>query len=337
MKDYLDTLQSAHGDHVEVYRNPDYVLARQTRNLPKVGLVSGCGAGNAPLCTGYVGLGMLDAACPGPQFGSPEVAQVVAASKAVATDEGVLHIVPHLKGDGEVFQAAADQLRKDGIRVRDVIIDDDIASRDPRHTTGRRALGTVIAAARICGAAARENLHLNRLAQICKQVNINGKSLAAVAAGNATLVDAQVDIGIGLSGEAGIQTVHVADPVALAGMLTERILNDGPFARYVTEWDVENWCWHEVEVRDTQFRHGDCALCLVSSLGPELVCDLDEVLGAVDALPEEYRTAVVRHLTGHLMSAPNPNGISVTLVKMDTQLLKFWDAPVETPVMGPLH
>ena len=335
MAEYLDKLRADFNGILDVRHNPEFVVARRSVDDTRVSLVSGCGGGHEPLCSGFVGEGMLDAACPGGTFGSPTTAQIVEASKAVASKEGVMHIVPHFKRDAEAFQTAADTLREAGIRVRDVIIDDDIALRDPRHTEGRRALGTVIAAARICGAAARSGYRLNRLAQLCKQVNVNGKSLAATLFGADAFHDTrtEVEIGIGLNGEPGIERRQVRDCAELTALLTERIISDGPFMRYVTEWDVENWRWHEVEVHDTSFRSGDRVIGIVSSLGETPVCDLDGVCQQVTETAAARGVTLERVIFGHFMSAKNPAGVAITLVKVDDEMLKFWDAPVRTAAL----
>ena len=161
---------------------------------------------------GFVGMGMLDAACPGEVFTSPTPDQMIDATKAVDGGAGVVHIVKNYTGDVMNFEMAAELARGEGIEVEAVVIDDDVAVQDSLYTAGRRGVGTTVLAEKICGAAAEEKQSLQQVAELCRKVNANGRSMGMAltscivpAAGTPTfeLGDDEIEIGIGIHGEPG--------------------------------------------------------------------------------------------------------------------------------------
>src|SRR6478735_2132147 len=173
--DALAGLAAAHPDLLDVHFDPDYVVRAGAPTPGKVALVSGGGSGHEPMHGGFVGRGMLDAACPGAGFTSPTPDQVLEATKAVNGGKGVLHIVKHYTGDVLNFEMAADLARAEGIEVEAVVIDDDVAVQDSLWTAGRRGVGTTVLAEKICGAAAEAGQSLKEIASLCHKVNANGR------------------------------------------------------------------------------------------------------------------------------------------------------------------
>src|ERR687886_103422 len=171
VKESLAGLAAAHGDILRVDAASQIIVRADAPRAGKVALVSGGGSGHEPLHGGFVGKGMLDAACPGEVFTSPTPDQMLEATKAVDGGAGVLHIVKNYTGDVMNFEMAADLARGEGIEVEAVVIDDDVAVKDSLYTAGRRGVGTTVLAEKICGAAAEEGQPLARVAALCRKVN----------------------------------------------------------------------------------------------------------------------------------------------------------------------
>src|SRR5262245_48835559 len=212
----------AHPDLITVHYDPDFIVRTDAPVKGKVGVISGGGSGHEPMHGGFVGKGMLDAACPGAVFTSPVPDQILAATQAVDGGAGILHIVKNYTGDILNFEMAAELARDAGIDVEAVIIDDDVAVQDSLYTAGRRGVGTTVLAEKICGAAAEQGASLKDVAEICRHVNHRGRSMGMAltsctvpAAGRPTfeLGDDEMEIGIGIHGEPGRERVKVA-PVA---------------------------------------------------------------------------------------------------------------------------
>jgi dihydroxyacetone kinase-like protein len=174
--DALAGVVAAHGDLVRVIE-PNVVVRADAPKAGKVGVISGGGSGHEPMHGGFVGMGMLDAACPGAVFTSPVPDQMLAATKAVDGGAGVLHIVKNYTGDVMNFEMAAELAAAEGIAVESVVIDDDVSVQDSLYTAGRRGVGTTVLAEKICGAAAKEGRPLEEVAALCRKVNANGRSM----------------------------------------------------------------------------------------------------------------------------------------------------------------
>jgi phosphoenolpyruvate---glycerone phosphotransferase subunit DhaK len=227
----LQGIAAAHPDLVRVQFGPNLVVRADAPVQGKVGLVSGGGSGHEPMHGGFVGRGMLDAACPGEVFTSPTPDQMLDATKAADGGAGVLHIVKNYTGDVMNFEMSADLARGEGIEVEAVVIDDDVAVQDSLYTAGRRGVGTTVLAEKICGAAAEDGRPLAEVAELCRKVNANGRSMGMAltscivpAAGKPTfeLGDDEVEIGIGIHGEPGRERVKL-EPSA---KIVERLATD---------------------------------------------------------------------------------------------------------------
>src|SRR5216110_931410 len=238
VKDALAGMAAAHADLIRVEYDPNVIIRKDAPRKGKVGLVSGGGSGHEPMHGGYVGLGMLDAACPGAVFTSPTPDQMARATAAVDGGAGVLHVVKNYTGDIMNFEMAAELARGEGAKVNAVVIDDDVAVQDSLYTAGRRGVGTTVLAEKICGAAADAGQSIQQVAELCRKVNANGRSMGMAltscvvpAAGTPTfeLGDDEIEIGIGIHGEPGRERVKLAPAAKIVERLATPIVEDVPF------------------------------------------------------------------------------------------------------------
>lgn len=326
---------------IEAHFDPNFVcVAGGVKD--RVALVSGGGSGHEPLHGGYVGMGMLDAACPGQVFTSPTPDQMFEAGKAVNGGKGVLQIVKNYTGDVLNFQMAADLLRDEGIEVRNVIIDDDVALKDSLYTAGRRGLGTTVIAEKVCGAASVEGYDLDQLAALCKKVNIYGKSMGMALTSCTTpqngapsfdLPEDEMEIGIGIHGEPGTERTKIKSADEVTEILANRILEDEAYTRNLTEWDAGKGDWVDVEVTDITFQSGDEAIAIVNGMGGTPVSELYTVYAKLAEVAGRHGVKIVRNLVGNYITSLEMAGVSITLVKADEEILRLFDAPVKTPAL----
>jgi dihydroxyacetone kinase-like protein len=283
----------------------------------KVGLISGGGSGHEPLHGGFVGPGMLDAACAGEVFTSPVPDQMVAATKAVDGGAGVLHIVKNYTGDVMNFEMAAEiAAAETGVEVVSVVTNDDVAVEDSLYTAGRRGVGVTVLVEKIAGAAAEEGRPLAEVAEVARKVNANGRSMGVAltsctvpAAGKPTfdLPDGQMEVGIGIHGEPGRRRVPIAPAAEIAEMLVSPILSD------------------------LDFTGGGGVIAFVNGMGATPLIELYVMYHEVTQLLEKAGVSVARSLVGPYITSLDMAGCSVTLLKADDELLRLWDAPVNTP------
>jgi dihydroxyacetone kinase-like protein len=311
----LHGIAAAHPDLVKVHFNPNIIVRADAPVQGKVGLVSGGGSGHEPMHGGFVGPGMLDAACPGEVFTSPTPDQMLDATKAVNGGAGVLHIVKNYTGDVMNFEMAAELGQGEGIEVEAVVIDDDVAVQDSLYTAGRRGVGTTVLAEKICGAAAEEKRPLADVAELCRKVNANGRSMGMAltscivpAAGEPTfaLPDDEMEIGIGIHGEPGRERVKLAPAAEIVERLTTPILEDLPFEK------------------------GDQVLAFVNGMGGTPLIELYVVYNDLNRFLGEREITITRNLIGPYITSLEMAGCSITLLKLDDELTRLWDAPVKT-------
>src|SRR5215510_1630198 len=238
VREELEGVAAAHPDLVRVHFEPNYVVRADAPVAGKVGIISGGGSGHEPMHGGFVGQGMLDAACPGQVFTSPSPDQMEAATSAVNGGAGVLHIVKNYTGDVMNFEMAAELCQAGGIQVEAVVINDDVAVKDSLYTAGRRGVGTTVLAEKICGAAAARGYDLGRVAALGRKVNENGRSMGMAltsctvpAAGKPTfeLGETEMELGIGIHGEPGRLRMPLQSGREIAERLTDTIVGDVPF------------------------------------------------------------------------------------------------------------
>lgn len=282
----------------------------------KVGVISGGGSGHEPMHGGFVGMGMLDAACPGAVFTSPTPDQMLAATKKVDGGRGVLHIVKNYTGDIMNFEMAAELAGTEGIEVQSVITNDDVAVEDSLFTAGRRGVGVTVLLEKIVGAAAEQGRSLAELATLGVKVNGSGRSMGMAltscivpAAGNPTfdLGEDEVEIGIGIHGEPG----RFREPLGTAAEIAERILDP--------------------VVSDFPLSSGDAVLAFVNGMGGTPLIELYLMYGEIAKLLDARGIRIGRSLVGSYITSLEMAGCSVTLLKLDDELTELWDAPVNAP------
>jgi phosphoenolpyruvate---glycerone phosphotransferase subunit DhaK len=312
----LQGMAAAHGELIKVSFEPNYVVRADAPVQGKVALVSGGGSGHEPMHGGFVGMGMLDAACPGEVFTSPTPDQMLEATKAANGGAGVVHIVKNYTGDVMNFEMAAELARGEGIEVEAVVIDDDVAVQDSLYTAGRRGVGTTVLAEKICGAAAEEKQSLQQVAELCRKVNANGRSMGMAltscitpSAGTPTfeLGDDEMEIGIGIHGEPGRERRKLAPAAEIVESLATPIVEDLPF------------------------QEGDEVLAFVNSMGGTPLIELYVVYNELNKLLEGRGIEIARNLIGPYITSLEMAGCSITLLKLDHELKRLWDAPVNTP------
>lgn len=316
VKEELQGVALAHAGRVKVMTDPNVVVRVDAPVAGKVGLISGGGSGHEPMHGGFVGPGMLDAACPGEVFTSPTPDQMLAATKAVNGGAGVVHIVKNYTGDILNFEMAADLAREEGMEVESVVIDDDVAVQDSLYTAGRRGVGTTVLAEKICGAAAEQRRSLAEVADLCRKVNANGRSMGMAltsctvpAAGKPTfeLGEMEMEIGIGIHGEPGRERKVVAPVHEVVEMLATPIVDDLPFTA------------------------GDRVLAFVNSMGGTPLIELYIVYYELHKFLSGRGIEISRNLIGPYITSLEMQGCSITLLKLDDDLTALWDAPVNTP------
>jgi dihydroxyacetone kinase-like protein len=311
----LEGIAAAHPDLVRVQFNPNVIIRADAPVQGKVGLVSGGGSGHEPMHGGFVGPGMLDAACPGEVFTSPTPDQMLDATKAVDGGAGVLHIVKNYTGDVMNFEMAAELAGGESIQVEAVVIDDDVAVQDSLYTAGRRGVGTTVLAEKICGAAAEEGRNLSEVAELCRKVNANGRSMGMAltscivpAAGKPTfeLGDDEMEIGIGIHGEPGRERVKLEPSAKIVERLAVPIVEDLPFEQ------------------------GDQVLAFVNGMGGTPLIELYVVYNDLKKFLDGRGITITRNLIGPYITSLEMAGCSITLLKLDDELTRLWDAPVKT-------
>ncbi len=285
---------------------------------PKVGLVSGGGSGHEPLHAGFVGLGMLDAACAGEVFTSPVPDQILEATRRVDGGAGVLHIVKNYTGDVMNFEMAAELADAEGLAIESVVVDDDVAVRDSTWTAGRRGVGLTVLLEKIVGAGAEQGRDLMACAELARRVNAAGRSMGVAltsctvpAAGRPTfdLPEDELELGVGIHGEPGRERVPLGPASEVARMLVEPILDDLDFS-------------------------GDGGvICFVNGLGATPLIELYLMYAEVAAHLDRAGIQIARSLVGPYITSLDMAGCSVSLLRADAELLDLWDAPVRTPAL----
>ena len=311
----LHGFAAAHPDLVRVNYDPKYVVRADAPVQGKVAVLSGGGSGHEPMHGGFVGRGMLDAACRGEVFTSPTPDQMYEATKAVDGGAGVLHIVKNYTGDILNFEMAADLAKGEGIQVEAVVTDDDVAVQDSLYTAGRRGVGITVLAEKIVGAAAEEGKDLATCTELCRRVNAEGRSMGMAltsctvpAAGKPTfeLGEDEMEIGIGIHGEPGRERMALEPASGIVRRLTEPILEDLPFAS------------------------GDRVLAFVNSMGGTPLLELYLVYNELRDVLAGHGVEVARSLIGPYITSLEMAGCSITLLRMDDEMIRLWDAPGHT-------
>jgi dihydroxyacetone kinase-like protein len=307
----------AHADLIRV-EAPNIVVRRDAPRSGKVGVISGGGSGHEPMHGGFVGMGMLDAACPGAVFTSPVPDQMLAATQAVDGGKGVLHIVKNYTGDIMNFELAAELAKAEGIDVEAVVIADDVAVKDSLYTAGRRGVGGTVLAEKIVGAAAEEGADLATVRALCQKVQDNVRSMGMAltsctvpAAGKPTfeIGDDEMEIGIGIHGEPGRERRKLATADEITEMLAIPVIDDLPF------------------------KQGDRVLAFVNGMGGTPLLELYVVYRKLAEILDGRGITIARNLVGNYITSLEMAGCSITLLRLDDELIRLWDAPVHTPAL----
>ena len=312
----LQGMLVAHPDLIEINLEPKYVVRKGVPIQAKVALVSGGGSGHEPMHGGFVGHGMLDGACAGEVFTSPTPDQIYECTKRVAGDRGVVHIVKNYTGDVLNFEMAAELAQGDGIEVQAVVINDDVAVQDSLYTAGRRGVGATVLAEKIAGARAEEGGSLSEVADDVKRVNEESRSMGMAltsctvpANGSPTfeLADDEMEIGIGIHGEPGRKRMKLEPADRIVDRLLEPVLSDLPF------------------------NSGDRVLAFVNGMGGTPQIELYIAMRRVGAALSEAGLRLERTLIGSYITSLEMAGLSITLLRLDDDMIRLWDAPVLTP------
>ncbi|ASO19023.1 dihydroxyacetone kinase-like protein [Actinoalloteichus hoggarensis] len=313
----LHGMAAAHPD-LRVHTDPAFVVRADAPVRGRVAVISGGGSGHEPLHCGFVGPGMLTAACPGPVFTSPTPDQIQAAVAAADGGAGVLLLVKNYTGDVLNFETAAELIEADGVDVRTVIVDDDVAVRDSLFTAGRRGVAGTLLVEKIVGAAAEAGADLDTCERLARTVVTNVRSMGLALApctvphaGEPSFVlgEDEIEIGIGIHGEPGRERTRLAPARDLVRMLLQPVLDD-------LEWQP-----------------GDRVLLFSNSMGGTPLVELYLAHGSATALLIERGLLVERSLVGPYVTSLEMQGISLTLLRLTDELIEWWDAPVSTPAL----
>lgn len=303
---------------LKVHSNPVFV-ARADAPIPgKVAVISGGGSGHEPLHTGYVGAGMLDAACPGHVFTSPTPDQIHAAALAVNGGAGVLYIVKNYTGDVLNFEIATELAAAEGIQVDTVIVDDDVAVRDSTWTAGRRGVAGCVLVEKIAGAAAARGHDLATVKQLAHKTNARTRSMGIALSAcvvphsrepSFDLAEGEMEVGIGIHGEPGRYRRQICTANDMVAILAEPILEDLP-------WSA-----------------GDQMLLMVNGMGGTPLAELYVAFNAAMQLLTDRRITVAASLVGNYVTSLDMRGMSLTLLALDEELTSLWEAPVNTSAL----
>ncbi|MEJ8646713.1 dihydroxyacetone kinase subunit DhaK [Streptomyces sp. MS1.AVA.3] len=310
--DALRGMAAAHPELVVDAENR-VIVRRDAPVEGKVALLSGGGSGHEPLHGGFVGPGMLDAACPGEVFTSPVPDQMVRAAAAVDSGHGVLFLVKNYTGDVLNFQMAAELAEDEGVQVASVLVNDDVAVTDSTFTAGRRGTGATLFVEKIAGAAAEEGMPLERVEALARQVVESSRSFGVAlsacttpAKGSPTfdLPAGELELGVGIHGEPGRER---------RAMMTSREIADFTVDAILADLDPRL-----------------PVLVLVNGMGATPLLELYGFNAEVRRVLDERGVAVACTLVGNYVTSLDMAGCSVTLCQVDGELLRLWDAPVQT-------
>ncbi len=317
LADALAGIAAAHPD-LSVDKEAKIITRAGAAVSGKVALVSGGGSGHEPLHGGFVGHGMLSAACPGEVFTSPVPDQMLAAARAVDRGAGVVFIVKNYTGDVMNFEMAADLAADDGISVATVLVDDDVAVKDSTWTAGRRGTGATVLVEKIAGALAEAGGDLAAVAELGTRVNKASRSFAVALTACTTpasgkpgfeLGEDEMEVGVGIHGEPGRSREKLRPAAEIVGIALDAILAD-----------------HDLTA-------GDEVIVLANGLGGTPLIELYVVFAEVAAILAAQGIRIARSLVGNYVTSLDMAGVSLTVCKADEQMLALWDAPVNTPAL----
>ncbi|AEM79372.1 dihydroxyacetone kinase subunit DhaK [Thermoanaerobacter wiegelii] len=321
VKEMIGGLLAAHPSYLRKLDNIDVIVRKDAPVEGKVGLVSGGGSGHEPAHAGYVGYGMLDAACPGAVFTSPTPDQIYEAIKAVDGGKGVLLIIKNYTGDVMNFEMAREMAQMEGIEVDEVIVNDDVAVENSTWTQGRRGIAGTVFVHKIAGAKAQEGASLQEVKRVAEKVIANVRSMGMAltpctvpAAGKPsfTLAEDEMEIGIGIHGEPGTHREKIKPADEIVEHLMEKIINDLPY------------------------KENDEVAVMINGLGATPLMELYVANRKVAEILESKKIKVYKTYVGEFMTSLEMSGFSITLLKLDEELKTLLDAKADTPAFKQL-
>ncbi|MGB9780192.1 dihydroxyacetone kinase subunit DhaK [Caldanaerobacter sp.] len=321
VKEMIEGLLEAHPNYLKKLENINVIVRKDAPVEGKVGLVSGGGSGHEPAHAGYVGYGMLDAACPGEVFTSPTPDQIYEAIKAVNGGKGVLLIIKNYTGDVMNFEMARDMAQMEGIEVDEVIVNDDVAVENSTWTQGRRGIAGTVFVHKIAGAKAQEGASLQEVKRVAEKVIANVRSMGMAltpctvpAAGKPsfTLQEDEIEIGIGIHGEPGTHREKIKPVDEVVEHLMDKIINDLPY------------------------KPGDEVAVMINGMGGTPLMELYIANRKVSEILKEKNIKVYKTYVGEFMTSLEMSGFSITLLKLDDELKALLDAKADTPAFKQL-
>lgn len=312
----LKGMEKAYNNIIKVCYEPIFIARRELSK--KVAIISGGGSGHEPLHGGFVGYGMLDAACPGPVFTSPTPDQMEAAVKSVNKDMGILLLIKNYTGDVMNFQMAEELCKADGIDIKSVVIEDDVAVKNSLYTMGRRGVGATVFFEKICGASAEKGDNLNKVIEYANYCKENARSMGMAltsctvpAAGKPTfdIADNEIEMGIGIHGEPGIERVGIKTANEIAEIMMDKICSDMPY------------------------KNGDEVICMINGMGGTPLMELYILYNSVEEISKKKGIKIVRSIVGNYVTSIDMAGASISLIKVNNDILKLWDYPVNTAAL----
>lgn len=322
---------------LKVTYEPRYVWHEQTPG--QVALVSGGGCGHEPLHAGFVGKGMLTGACPGEVFTSPTPDQMYECGNQVNTGEGVLFFIKNYTGDVLNFETAVELLHADGIKVGSVLIDDDVAVKDSLYTAGRRGVAGTVLVEKIVGAAADKGYSLEQCEELARRINNQCRSFGVAlnacvvpAAGKPSfeLADNEIEFGVGIHGEPGIERTTFTTADELVDKMFVELKENLEYSRTLRIWDREEGDWNEVESTIEPFEANQDYIAIVNGLGGTPESELYGVYRRLAENCEKENFRLARNMVGNYCTSLDMEGVSITLLKADQEMLELFDAPVDT-------
>jgi dihydroxyacetone kinase-like protein len=316
VREALAGLAAAHPE-LRVNLEEQYVARADPPRPGKVGLLSGGGSGHEPLHAGFVGPGMLDAACPGEVFTSPVPDQILAATRAADAGAGVVHVVKNYTGDVMNFQLAAELADEEGLRVRTVLVDDDVAVEDSTWTAGRRGTGATLLVEKIAGALAEQGADLDAVAAAGREINERSASFAVALTACTTpaagrpgfdLPADEIEVGVGIHGEPGRSRQKMRPAREIAELVVDAVRSAKPIGP-------------------------EPLIVVVNGLGGTPQMELYLMFGEISRLLHSAGARIARSLVGNYVTSLDMAGMSLTVCRADDETLRLWDAPVRTPAL----
>jgi len=326
-------LAAANPDTIKWVPEYNLIMRADAPNPDKVSIIQGSGSGHALAHIMVVGKGMLDAACPGDVFAAPPMGNVVETSKLLNSPKGILHIVNNYSGDRMSFETAAEMLEAEGIEVKTIYVDDDVAVQDSTYTVGRRGVAGNFFVIKAVGACAEEGASLDELVELGKKVNSVTRSMGMALSGCTppakgepifTLAEDEMEMGVGIHGEPGRARKKLVSANEIVDEMLQAILSD---RKPIFDEDG-----NEIGREDPVFNEGDEVALMVNGLGGTPISELYLVYGIAHEMLENKGIKVWRSYVGEYCTSLEMAGMSITLCKVDDELKELFLAPAEIPI-----